>query len=68
MRKFKSSSKNNSSKKKYTIRNDKNSNIIFESILKDEEGNKNIFRIIKDKSAPFLRQEIKNNDWSDYNN
>ena len=55
MRKFKSSSKNNSSRKKYTIRKD---NVIFEKILKDEAGNKNIIRIINDKNAPFLKQEI----------
>jgi len=58
MKKFKSSSKNNSSKKNVQIKNDKNSKVILERSLKDEYGNKNIFRIIKDKNAPFIKQEI----------
>lgn len=52
MRKYKSSNKNNSSNKKYTINT--KSNVIFE----DRHINKNdgaIFRVIKDKNAPFYQ-------------
>ena len=38
------------------------SNVILERTVKDEEGNKNTFRIILDPNAPFIKQEIKKID------
>ena len=36
--------------------------VILERTIKDEDGNKNIFRIILDPNAPFIKQEIKKID------
>ena len=62
MRKFKSSSKSNSSRSSKKI----NKDIFLQKTLKDEFGNKNTV-ILKwgDGKGNFLKQEIKNSgDWN----
>lgn len=39
-----------------------NSNEIFSSLLGDEQGNYNLFRLIFDKNAPEITQRIYAND------
>ena len=60
MKKFKSSSKNNSSKKNVQIKNDKNSKVILErSKYFPEYDIKNTFKIINDPNKPFIQMEMK---------
>lgn len=55
MKKFKFSRKTKNSK-------ESKKTVIYERTIKDEDGNKNIFRIILDPNAPFIKQEIKKID------
>ena len=60
MKKFKSSSKNNSSKKNVQIKNDKNSKVILErSKYFPEYDIKSTFKIINDPNKPFIQMEMK---------
>ena len=60
MKKFKSSSKNNSSKKNIQIKNDKNSKVILErSKYFSEYDIKSTFKIINDPNKPFIQMEMK---------
>lgn len=68
MKKFKSSSKNNSSKKNVQIKNDKNSKVILEDkhLHKDNGA---ILKIINDKNAPFYQYKYTEfNKWKEGQN
>lgn len=59
MKKQYHSQKSKQTNKKVKFKFDPKDNTVFESIITSPKGNKNIFKIINDKNAPILQQEIK---------